>query len=102
MALTIPQALKRIDKIMNLVQDEFVNEGSNTVKSKTPVRTGKLQNGWTKNPSKFGTKASIDNNVDYAIFVENGSSTVRPYKMAAQTVQTLRSRADNIVRKAVR
>ena len=102
MALTIPQALKRIDKIMNKVEDQFVQEGSKTVRSKTPVRTGKLQNGWSTRSAPFGKRASIDNNVEYANFVENGSPTVRPHKMAAQTVQTLRSRADNIVKKAVR
>jgi len=34
--------------------------------------------------------------------VENGSSKIRPRKMAAQTVQSLRTRADSIVRKAVK
>jgi|DEB0MinimDraft_6_1074348.scaffolds.fasta_scaffold00416_13 hypothetical protein len=102
MALTIPQALKRIDQIMNQVQDQFVEEGSRTVRSKTPVRTGKLQNGWNTKSAPFGRQASIDNNVQYANYVENGSPTVRPYKMAAQTVQTLRSQADSIVRKAVK
>lgn len=102
MALTIPQALKRIDQIMNQVQDKFVEEGFKTVRSKTPVRTGKLKNGWNTDPAPFGRQASIDNNVDYANYVEQGSPTVRPHKMAAQTVQTLRSQADSIVRKAVK
>tara|TARA_R110001606_G_scaffold145255_2_gene285201 strand:+ start:1157 stop:1465 length:309 start_codon:yes stop_codon:yes gene_type:complete len=102
MALTIPQALKRIDKLMNLVQREFVDEGAKFARSKTPVDTGKLKSSWTTNPSKFGTKSSIDNNVGYSGFVENGSSKNRPAKMAAQAVQSMRSGANNIVRKAVR
>jgi len=102
MALTIPQALKRIDQLMNKVQVEFVDEGAKLAKSKTPVDTGKLQSSWTTSPSKFGTKSSIDNNVAYAGFVENGTSKNKPAKMAAQAVQTMRSRADSIVRKATR
>lgn len=102
MALTIPQALKRIDKLMNKVQSQFVEEGAKTVRSKTPVDTGKLQSAWTTNNRPFGQRASIDNNTSYAGFIENGSATTRPSKMAAQTVQTLRSQADSIVRKAAR
>ena len=102
MALTIPQALKRIDQIMNQVQEGFTTEGSQTVKSKTPVRTGKLQGAWNSRNAKFGRVSEINNDTPYAGFVENGSSKIRPRKMAAQTVQSLTTRADSIVRKAVK
>ena len=53
MALTIPQALKRIDRIMNQVQEGFTVEGQQTAKSKTPVDTGKLQGAWNSRNAKF-------------------------------------------------
>ena len=102
MALTIPQALKRIDQIMNQVQEGFTVEGQQTAKSKTPVDTGKLQGAWNSKNAKFGRVSEINNDTPYAGFVENGSATTRPSKMAAQTVQSLRTRADSIVRKAVK
>lgn len=102
MALTIPQALKRIDRIMNQVQEGFTVEGQQTAKSKTPVDTGKLQGAWNSRNAKFGRVSEIRNDTPYAGFVENGSATTRPSKMAAQTVQSLRTRADSIVRKAVK
>ena len=102
MALTIPQALKRIDQIMNQVQQGFTSDGKKTVQSKTPVDTGKLKSGWQTRDAKFGRVSEITNDTPYAGFVENGSATTRPSKMAAQTVQSLRTRADSIVRKAVK
>lgn len=90
----------RLDTIMSNITKEFTDRGLEVVKQKTPVRTGLLRDSWTKDIQPLGKVSSISNPQPYASYVENGSATVTPNKMARQTVQQLVAEASSLVKKA--
>lgn len=54
------------------------------LKAKTPVRTGNLQRSWFVN--KLGRGLKITNNAKYAIYVERGTSRMKPRLMLTRTL----------------
>jgi len=95
----IDKAIKNIEKGLNKIQHDIVEEGLRLVKDKTPVRSGLLKNSWSAEHKEFGQQSSINNPQRYAKYVENGSPTTRPAKMAAQTVQQLKIEAGKIIKR---
>lgn len=62
----------------------FLIEFLERVKRRTPVRTGKLQNGWG-GTSKAGV-IEVYNTQEYAEYVENGTPKMAPKGMLRATV----------------
>jgi hypothetical protein len=54
--------------------------GSSLIASKTPVRTGMLQDGWTP------LVTSIFNNVPYGIFIEDGTRRIQARNMVKNSL----------------
>lgn len=57
---------------------KLATQSTRTVKAATPVDTGTLRRGWTTSGMSFGGSAfsfTLENNVEYAPFVENGHRT---------------------------
>lgn len=75
--------LKQIDKRVNLFIKLFAEEFEKRVKQRTPVRTGKLRNGWEIEITK--DKINIKNDVEYAQFVEDGTENMRGAHMLKTT-----------------
>lgn len=73
-----------VKEILRDVLEETAEWGQNRVKSRTPVRTGRLKAGWNVSPTS--TYIRLDNQVFYAPYVEARRL------MAAKTVPEIRSR----------
>ena len=54
------------------------------LKARTPVRTGNLQRSWFV--SKSGNGLKIANNAKYALYVEMGTSRMKPRRMLSSTL----------------
>ncbi len=64
-----------IDEGLLDVLDDMGNKVLNGAKRKTPVDTGTLRRGWSKDPAKKNGKifsVEVSNNVEYAQFLEEG------------------------------
>ena len=70
-------------KLPQLIADKFIAE----VKMRTPVDTGRLQEGWQSEVTP--THINISNDVPYAGYVEMGTAHHAPVGMAAATVNDL-------------
>ena len=59
-----------------------------SIRSETPVRTGKARDGW-KNAqiSKMGETGVINNDVEYIGWLEFGSDTVAPQAMVRRNIK---------------
>jgi hypothetical protein len=57
--------------------------GSGIIASRTPVRTGMLQDGWTP------LTGSIFNNVPYGIFIEDGTRRIKARNMVKNSLQDI-------------
>lgn len=79
MSTTFNELLKRI----KLFEKEFADEFEKRVKQRTPVRTGRLKAGWETKLSK--NKITIQNDVEYAQFVEDGTENMRGAHMLKTT-----------------
>lgn len=79
--------------------EEFVVDGTNDILDelntgiiqKTPVLTGNLRSRQkvTKKISRVGETGEIQNDAEYAGWVEYGSPTVREYAMYRKTIQEM-------------
>lgn len=67
------------ETIKRIGEDMFV-----MVKDLTPIDTGKAKAGWVKTEDKYFTV--INNNVEYIVYLEEGSSTQAPRGMVRVTI----------------
>jgi len=72
---TSDNANKEIDKILKKTVNELIRD----IKRLTPSRTGRLRAAWHRTGSK--KKYSIENDMEYASYVENGSRYIVPRRM---------------------
>lgn len=83
--LQVRQATARINADVTAVLDMASAEFVLSVRRRTPVDTGRLQNGWMAIPtSPFSVE--IVNDVPYAEHVEFGTSRMAPRGMARTTM----------------
>jgi hypothetical protein len=79
-------------------KEEFAREFLDRVKSKTPVDTGRLQDGWEAKVA--GSEIEVSNAVPYAVHVERGTAHTAPVGMLAVTVLEADQIADQAARNA--
>lgn len=91
MELPIEQIDDFIQKETEQQIDEIFREVFLEIKSRTPIVSGKLEAGWDLQENK------IKNDVDYAGYVENGTSRMAPAAMVASTLNDL----DNIIQRVL-
>lgn len=84
-------------KRMDEFQEEFAEEFLDRVEDRTPVDTGKLQNGWDIGTS--GKTTIVGNDVDYASYVENGTEHMRGAHMLKITVAERQAIGDKVTKK---
>ena len=56
----------------------------------TPVRTGRLRDGW--NIDDNGDEATLENDVPYAEYINGGTPRIRPFNMIGKAMALLRGR----------
>jgi ABC-type phosphate transport system ATPase subunit len=83
----IPAIQKTIDKTSLF--------GSDLIASRTPVRTGMLQEGWTP------LSQSIFNNVPYGIFQEDGTRRIKARNMVKNSLQDIEEYWIDLLKKAM-
>lgn len=88
----ISKKLDRIKKMIDTVPDGIAEEFYDRVKDRTPVDSGNLKRSW----SRKGLR--IENDADYATYVENGTDTAS----GAHMVKVTKSEVDEIIKKVIR
>jgi hypothetical protein len=73
-----------VQNVMKQLYDE--------IRDKTPVRSGKLKDGWELLPEQ------IRNEVPYAGFIERGTEYISPVGMVATTIENI----DNIIKQNIK
>ena len=89
----------KLNSIVRSVIDEISKDVLKEVKKNTPVKTGKAQRGWRR---KFDRKgASINNNVEYISYLDEGISKQAPNGFSKPTLEKIaaNSRAGKYDRK---
>lgn len=95
---------EQVNEIVRKTAKEVIAE----VKRRTPVRSGRLRNGWKKESSNKNNKLTIEilNRVPNAIYVEKGTRYQVPTNMLSITIararQRLKRRLKNLSRKMAR
>lgn len=78
------QVIKSVEQGLTEFNAKFLAEFLERVKSKTPVRTGFLQESWGGNNQP--TKMEIFNGAPYAEYIENGTERIAPVGMLKTTL----------------
>ena len=89
----------QLDAIVRTVIDQISKDVLQEVRKNTPVRTGKARRGWRR---KFDRKgASINNNVEYISYLDEGISKQAPDGFSKPTFEKIaaNSRAGKYDRK---
>lgn len=81
----IENTVIELKTLLRKFKSEFLMEFIARVRQKTPVITGKLQNGWGGNLKK--TAVEIWNTMDYAEYVEYGTHKMAPRGMLRATLE---------------
>lgn len=99
---TLKETNNNIDKEIEKVLRQTANEILSEVKRYTPKETGKLARNW-KTVRKNDKEFEIENDLNYAYFVENGTRYMVPKRMLARAIangrKRLKRRLDNIMKK---
>jgi len=82
--------------IMPELEEKFKEEFLHRVAQRTPVRTGALKAGWEWDEQ--GDSLYFTNDVEYAIFVEQGTSKMAPRMMVGTTLLEV----DDILKQVVK
>lgn len=80
----ISQFVEVLDEFFDQVDDKFAKAFLKQLRAYTPVRTGKLKRGWTVTPDDGGVL--VENEVEYASYVEEGTSRMDGQFMLQQTI----------------
>ena len=90
-------------RVLGSMLNELTDVGYDTVREFTPVRTGKLRDGWQKHtrPDEDLGPREITNAVEYGPFVEFGTRNMAPRLMAFRTTQYLGTIVDEYYRRAL-
>jgi hypothetical protein len=76
-----------LDAIVRSVIDDISKDVIREVKKNTPIRTGKARRGWRR---KFDRKgASINNNVEYISYLDEGISKQAPQGFSKPTFEKI-------------
>ena len=78
----------RLKKSTRVLEQKIVSDGLDIVKSKTPVRTGTLRDAW-EIQNRLLSGPVIVNDIDYGIFVENGTDKMTGAYMLRRTLYEL-------------
>lgn len=79
----VSKAEEAVAKINNF-KEEFMNIFMNRVRQKTPVETGALKDGWYIEKHTDGL--SLNNDEDYAVYLELGTENIAPVAMVQTTI----------------
>lgn len=75
-------------RLMHLIQDA------------TPVKTGKLKAGWKMKPiTEVGDMVEVTNNVEYAIYVNDGTHKMAPRLMVEKGIAKFNSEFRSVSRR---
>lgn len=85
-----------IEKKIDAFKEEFAKEFVTRVKRRTPVKTGRLQGGWT---AEVAEDIVIRNDVPYMPYVEYGTRYMPPRGMLRQTNEEAEQIAQQAARK---
>lgn len=80
-------ALKVIQEQIEQLAPKIAEKIIYRVKRRTPVRSGRLRDGW--NSSITPSKIIIYNDVDYAPYIEYGTPTIEPVGMLRTTLEEI-------------
>lgn len=70
--------------------NEIIDETYSGVRKRTPVRKGTARAGWEKqNLTKLGDSAGVGNDVDYIVYLEDGTVKMSPRNMVKRTLQDI-------------
>jgi len=94
---TMEEVLAKYEKDLERFKVEFTNEFVARVKQKTPVDTGKLQNGWEGSIKHDAIE--VTNSVEYASYVEFGTEKERPVGMLRTTELEAQQITDEAMKK---
>lgn len=68
--------------------NEVIDETYEGVRNRTPVRKGTAKAGWEKqNIKKLGDDGGVGNDVDYIVYLEDGTAKMAPRNMVKRTLQ---------------
>jgi hypothetical protein len=71
----LEQTQKSIQESYSQFLERVATTTEDALKDFTPVRTGRLQNGWNKQVKKDGFE--VNNRVPYGVYLEQGTSRMR-------------------------
>lgn len=71
--------------------EAYVDQALKLIKKYTPVKTGKLRDGWTL-ADLSGDYALLSNDVPYAEYVNDGTPYMAPHNMTGLTLAALMGR----------
>ena len=77
-------AIDAVISDLEAFEKKFATNVFDTVRDKTPVKTGKARDGWTLD--LLPGKAIISNDVEYITYLELGTPTMRPRGMVSTTL----------------
>lgn len=97
---SIEQFTKDVETKVNGFKNEFANEFTERVQVKTPVRSGTLKNGWQQTMTNAGYE--LHNYVEYATYVEFGTTKMQPTGMVATTALEAQDITELAVKRTMR
>lgn len=90
MKRTAKQIKSELNEFVVDFANEIIDEVYDGVKKRTPVRTGTARDGWEKqNIDKLGDQGVVGNDVDYIVYLEDGTVKMAPRNMVKRTLQDI-------------